>query len=95
MQTELLKVTGMTCGGCTGTVTHALHAVAGVGNVNVSLASGEAAVQYDERLTSPEQLKSAVTAAGYGLGSPIPSRNPKARAVAAANAYLGLIPHAM
>ena len=68
MQTELLKVTGMTCGGCTSTVTHALQAVTGVGDVNVSLSSGEAAVQYDERLTSPEQLKSAVTARGLWRG---------------------------
>jgi len=55
MRTELLKVTGMTCGGCTSTVTHALQAVTGVGDVSVSLSAGEAAVQYDERLTSPEQ----------------------------------------
>ena len=29
MQTEALKVTGMTCGGCAGKVTRALKAVAG------------------------------------------------------------------
>ena len=67
MQTELLKVTGMTCGGCTSKVTNALKAIAGVGNANVSLSAGEATVQYDERLTSPEQLKSAVKGAGYGV----------------------------
>ena len=67
MQTELLKVTGMTCGGCTSKVTHALKAIPGVGEVTVSLSTGEATVQYDERLTSPEQLKSAVTGAGYGV----------------------------
>ena len=55
MQTELLKVRGMTCGGCIGTITRALQAVTGLGGVNVSLSVGEAAVQYDERLTSPEQ----------------------------------------
>ena len=67
MQTELLKVTGMTCGGCISNVTHALKAIRGVGDVNVSLSEGEATVQYDERLTSPGQLKSAVTGAGYGV----------------------------
>lgn len=67
MHTETLKVTGMTCGGCTSTVTNALQAVPGVGEVKVSLSAGEAAVQYDERLTSPEQLKSAVKSAGYGV----------------------------
>ena len=68
MQTEHLKVTGMTCGGCTSNVTHALEAVAGVGDVKVSLSAGEATVQYDERKTSPDQLKAAVTGAGYGVG---------------------------
>ena len=65
MQTELLKVSGMTCGGCVSSVTHALQAVTGVGEVKVSLSAGEAEVQFDERLTSPENLKSAVTNAGY------------------------------
>ena len=67
MQTEQLKVTGMTCGGCTNNVTRALKAVHGVGDVKISLSAGEATVQYDERLTSPGQLKSAVKRAGYGV----------------------------
>ena len=66
MQTEVLKVTGMTCGGCTSKVADALHAIHGVGDVKVSLAAGEATVQYDEGATSPDQLKSAVKDAGYG-----------------------------
>lgn len=67
MQTELLKVTGMTCGSCVGHVTNALKGVAGVGGVNVSLSAGEASVQYDERQTSRAQLQAAVTGAGYGV----------------------------
>ena len=67
MQTEQIQVTGMTCGGCTSNVTRALKAIPGVGDVNVSLAAGEATVQYDERRASPEQLKSAVKGAGYGV----------------------------
>jgi copper chaperone CopZ len=67
MQTEHLKVTGMTCGGCTSKVTHALKAISGVADVKVSLSAGEATVQYDERLTSPEKLKSVVKGAGYGV----------------------------
>ncbi len=67
MQTETLKVTGMTCGGCTSNVTHAIEAIAGVESVNVSLAAGEATVQFDERATSLSQLKSAVKTAGYGV----------------------------
>ena len=67
MQTEQIQVTGMTCGGCTSNVTRALKALPGVGDVNVSLSAGQATVQYDERLTSPDQLKSAVKNAGYGV----------------------------
>src|SRR5450759_1422258 len=67
MQTELLKVTGMTCGDCTSKVTHALKSISGVGDVKVSLSAGEATVQYDERLTAPDQLKSAVKGAGYSV----------------------------
>lgn len=75
MQTELLKVTGMTCGGCTSKVTHALKAIPGVSDVNVSLSAGEATVQYDERLTSPGQLKSAVKGMGYGVDGSAAARS--------------------
>lgn len=67
MQTEHLRIDGMSCGGCTSKVTNALQAIAGVGDVNVSLSAGEATVQYDEQLTSPEQLKAAVMDAGYSV----------------------------
>ena len=67
MQTELLKVTGMTCGGCASKVAHALEAIDGVGEVNVSLSAGEATVKYDDRRTSSDRLKSAVKGAGYGV----------------------------
>lgn len=67
MQTEHIIVTGMTCGGCVNSLTRALKAVAGVGDVNVTLATGETSVQYDENLTSPEQLRSAVENAGYSI----------------------------
>lgn len=70
MQTQLFKVAGMTCGGCTGSVTRALKAINGVGDVEVSLATGEAKVQFDEALTSPDQLASAVKKAGYGVEAP-------------------------
>jgi len=69
MQTQQLKVTGMTCGGCVGKVTRALNEVAGVRDAKVSLPTGEATIEFDERLTSPDALKSAVQRAGYGVGA--------------------------
>lgn len=67
MHNETLKITGMTCDGCTSKVAHALKAVSGIHNVVVTLADGNAVVRYDERETSPEKMKSAVKAAGYGV----------------------------
>lgn len=67
MKTELLIVTGMACGGCVNSLTRALKAVNGVHEVHVTLATGETSVQYDEQTTSPEQIKSAVVDAGYGV----------------------------
>ena len=79
MQTEIVKVTGMTCGGCISNVTHALKAVSGVSDVNVSLSAGEATVKFDERVTSPEQLKSAVKGAGYGVDATNAAHNHKSK----------------
>ncbi len=69
MQTELLHVTGMTCGACIDSVTKALKAIDGVGDVGVSLAAGEVTVQFDERQTSLKQLKSALESAGYPVAA--------------------------
>jgi copper chaperone CopZ len=66
MQTATMNVTGMTCGGCVGTVTQALTALPGVGHVDVSL-PGKASVDFDESLISREHLQSAVKAAGFGV----------------------------
>jgi copper chaperone len=66
MQTEIIKVSGMTCGGCIEIVTRALVAVDGVHNVNVSLANGEAKVDFDENMTSIDKLELAIAQAGYG-----------------------------
>jgi len=85
MQTQLLKVSGMTCGGCASNVTHALKAIAGVRDVMVSVRAGEAAVEYDERMTSPDQLISAVKDAGYGVELNNPRSHPL---IHAANAIL-------
>ena len=67
MQTEILNIASMTCGGCASTVTRALVAVDGVHDVQVSLSEKKSVVQFDEIFTSPDKLKQAVEAAGYGV----------------------------
>ena len=58
-----LKVTGMSCGHCSGAVTKALAAVPGVSRViEVSHERGEAVVEGD---AAPEALIAAVVAEGY------------------------------
>jgi copper chaperone CopZ len=75
MQTELLKVTGMSCGGCASKVSKALHAVPGVADIKVSLSSGEVTVQFDEHRASPGELKSAVQGTGFGVDAPNAARS--------------------
>lgn len=79
MQTEVLKVTGMTCGGCVKSVTRALSAIRGVEDAQVSLSTGEATVQYDERQASPAQLQAAVMGAGYGVSGAVGRPGQKAK----------------
>ena len=74
MQTETLKVTGMTCGGCVSNVTKALLAVPGVSTATVSLTDGAAHVEFDATKTSLAQIKSAVTASGYGTENAAPTK---------------------
>jgi copper chaperone CopZ len=65
MQTEVMKVQGMNGEGCADNITRALEAIEGVRDIQVSLAANRALVQFDERLTSPQQLHEALLHAGY------------------------------
>ncbi len=67
MQTETLRLTGMTCGACASKVLRALQTVAGVSGVAVSWSDSLATVQFDAQRTSPTALKAAVRLAGYGV----------------------------
>lgn len=79
MRTEILKVGGMTCGGCVSTVTNALRSVHGVNDVAVSLEAGEACIEFDEKLTSAERLRSAVERTGYEIANTTGAEHEKGR----------------
>ena len=66
MQTTILKITGMTCGGCVNAVTKTLKAVPGVSDVFVSLDKAQANIQYDELTT---ELNAMAALAIIGLNT--------------------------
>jgi mercuric ion binding protein len=56
-----LKVTGMTCAGCTTAVKLAAKRVEGVTNATASYEKGTAEITYDSAKTSPDAIAKAVT----------------------------------
>jgi copper chaperone len=65
METSVMKVEGMTCGGCVRGVTNVLKALPGVENAEVSLEKSEAKVTFDPARTSPAAFHKAIEDAGY------------------------------
>lgn len=60
-QVCVLKVEGMTCGGCEAAVKMAAKSVAGVKAVSASHQKGVAEVTYDPSRTTPEAIAKAIT----------------------------------
>lgn len=65
MEKTNLKISGMTCGGCVSSVNRVLSALNGVVKAEVSLEKQDAMVDYDASKVNLEQLKRAVTEAGF------------------------------
>ena len=65
MQTLSFDVSGMTCGGCTGSVQRAISQIDGVSHVEVTLRPGIATVVTDPSRVTPAQVESAITRLGY------------------------------
>ncbi len=61
----VIKIKGMSCGGCRKSVENALARVPGVVSADVSLEKAEAAVEFDENKAAPKDLKAAVVKAGF------------------------------
>ena len=58
-----LNINGMSCGHCVAAVRKELAAVSGAEVEDVTV--GSATVQYDPRITTPEQIVDAIDRAGY------------------------------
>ena len=65
MQTLSFDVSGMTCGGCTGSVQRALSKIDGVSNAEVTLHPGVASVVVDPERVTSSQIEAAITGLGY------------------------------
>ncbi len=67
MEAVILKVGGMSCGGCVASVERVLKAIPGVTAVKVQLSPGQAEVNFDPARTGTAAFKAAVEAAGYDV----------------------------
>ncbi len=65
MQTLNFDVSGMSCGGCTGSVQRALVKLDGVSHVEVTLRPGVATVVVDPAMITSTEIEAAITGLGY------------------------------
>jgi copper chaperone len=65
MQTLSFDVSGMTCGGCTGSVQRALSKIDGVSHAEVTLRPGVATVVTDPERVTSAQIEAAISGLGY------------------------------
>ena len=65
MQTLSFDVSGMTCGGCTGSVQRALSKIDGVSHAEVSLRPGVATVVADPSRVTSAQIQMVIAGLGY------------------------------
>ncbi|MCX7171416.1 MAG: heavy-metal-associated domain-containing protein [Proteobacteria bacterium] len=68
METTVLKVTGMSCGGCVKSVTQVLLNLPGVSKAEVSLERGEAVVGYDPDKATRQDMQRVIDEAGFEAG---------------------------
>ena len=59
-------ITGMTCAACSAGIERTVKKLNGVASAAVSLMGESMEAEFDETLVSDEEIKSAVTALGYG-----------------------------
>jgi len=65
METTIVKVNGMKCGGCVKSVTNVLQELPGVARADVSLERGEARIEYDPAKLGIDAMKLAINDAGF------------------------------
>lgn len=64
-QTRIIKIDGMTCGGCVASVYNATADIDGLGDISIELADNQATVTFDDSKTSAEAIATAIDDAGF------------------------------
>jgi periplasmic mercuric ion binding protein len=64
-KTIKLKITGMTCAGCSSHVTQTLEEVKGVTKVDLEYPGDVATIEYDSKATNKEELIAAIEKINY------------------------------
>jgi copper chaperone len=62
---SIIRVEGMHCKMCSGSVEKALKATAGVEQVEVSSEKGEAVIQYDDQKVTEAKLREVINSTGF------------------------------
>lgn len=65
MDTQILKVSGMSCMGCVNSVKRLLSALDGVQSVEVDLASGQVEIRHDPARCTTDAMRQAIEGGGY------------------------------
>nr|WP_028858138.1 cation transporter [Psychrobacter phenylpyruvicus] len=65
METRVINIDGMTCGGCVKSVDSALTQLNGVQSVEVDLEGNKAAVTYDSSAVAVDAIVEAIEEAGF------------------------------
>ncbi len=65
METTLIKIGGMSCGGCVKSITGVLVALPGVVRADVSLEAAQAVVEFDPARVARVALVEAINEAGF------------------------------
>ena len=65
IETVILTVTDMKCGGCETNITGKLEAINGVMSVKASFKDKMVSVEYDAEKTSLDTIKGTITGAGF------------------------------
>ena len=61
------KITNMSCAACAKINENSLLKVKGIISAKVNFSSGEAEVEYNEKMIGPNKIKDIITKNGYGI----------------------------